>query len=76
MATKTKKTTTSKRNSKKAKQQAQTQVYAVILFSLGLFFTILSLVKGSSGWLLLHSTLMGVMGWSGFIVGPLSFILR
>ncbi len=71
MATKTKKTTTSKRNSKKAKQQAQTQVYAVILFSLGLFFTILSLVKGSSGWLLLHSTLMGVMGWSGFIVGPL-----
>lgn len=69
MATKTKKT--NKRTSKKAKQQAQTQVYAVILFSLGLFFTILSLAKGSSGWLLLHNALMGVMGWSGFIIGPL-----
>lgn len=71
MATKTKKNTTNKRSSKKAKQQAQTQVYAVILFSLGLFFTILSLVKGSNGWLLLHNALMGVAGWSGFIIGPL-----
>lgn len=68
MAAKTKKKSGRKT---KAQIQAENQVMAVILFTLGLLFVSLAFVKGSDGWLIVHNTLLGLFGWSAFFIGPI-----
>ena len=68
MAAKTKKKSGRKT---KAQIQAENQVMAVILFTLGLLFVSLAFVKGSDGWLVVHETLLGLFGWSAFFIGPI-----
>lgn len=55
----------------KAQLHAQNQLLAVVLFTLGLLFVFLSFVRGSEGWLLAHSVLLGLFGWSAFFIGPI-----
>ena len=66
MATKKK----SKRKTK-AQKNALNQVMAVVLFTLGLLFFCVAIVKGSEGWLAVHNALLGLFGWSSFFIGPI-----
>ena len=61
-----------KKSKKKTKAQinAQNQIMAVILFTIGILFACLAIVKGSDGWLVVHNALLGLFGWSAFFIGP------
>lgn len=67
MAAKTKKKS---RKKTKAQIQAENQMMALVLFTVGLLFVFLAFVKGSDGWLAVHNTLLGLFGWSSFFIGP------
>ena len=55
---------TKKKTKRKTKTQknALNQVMAVVLFTLGLLFFCLAIVKGSEGWLAVHNALLGLFG--------------
>ena len=44
---------------------------AVVLFTVGAFFFLLALVKGSAGWFEAHSVLLGLFGPTAYLIGPL-----
>lgn len=54
----------------KAQQKAANQMLAVILFTLGLLFFALAVVKGTAGWYAAHNALLGLFGPSAFFIGP------
>ena len=68
MAAKSKKK--SKRKTK-AQIKAMNQIMAVVLFTIGIFFFCLAIVKGSDGWLAVHNALLGLFGWASFFIGPI-----
>ena len=68
MAAKSKKK--SKRKTK-AQIKAMNQIMAVVLFTIGIFFFCLAIVKGSDGWLSVHNALLGLFGWASFFIGPI-----
>ena len=47
------------------------QIMAVVLFTIGVFFFFLAIVKGSDGWLAVHNALLGLFGWASFFIGPI-----
>ncbi len=53
------------------KELARRQIWAVVLFALGILFVTLSLISGQNAWKALHDAMFGLFGWCGFLVGPL-----
>ncbi|MFV0401174.1 MAG: DNA translocase FtsK [Oscillospiraceae bacterium] len=55
----------------RAAQQARKQMWAVVLFALGLLFLALTLIKGNKIWLGAHNGIFGLLGWSAYFIAPL-----
>ena len=55
----------------KAQKESRKQLFAVFLITIGIFLTILSFVKGDSGWLFMHEMMFGLLGAGAFFVGPM-----
>ena len=82
MATKTtgtrrKRTTTSPAKKRMTKKQleeqarARKQLWAVILFALGLLFAALTFIKGGGFWNTLHDGLFGFFGFAAYLIAPI-----
>lgn len=76
MPPKAKKPTTTRKKRAPAREtkstlHAKKQMWAVVLFALGLLLAALTLVKGDKLWLSLHNFLFGLCGWSVFFLAPL-----
>lgn len=52
-------------------ERSMRQVWAIILFALGLFLTALALVDGQNVWLFFHKVLFGVFGATAYFVGAI-----
>lgn len=59
-----------KRTTKK-EQQTRKQMYAVLLFALGILIFCLAAVPGENAWLSIHQFLLGCFSWCGYLVGPI-----
>ena len=59
-----------KRTTKK-EQQTRKQMYAVLLFALGILIFCLAAVPGENVWLSIHQFLLGCFSWCGYLVGPI-----
>lgn len=70
---KAKKTTRKKSPARETKsvQQAKKQMYAVVLFAVGILLGALTFIKGERVWLGLHNFLFGIFGWSSYFLSPL-----
>lgn len=51
-------------------RERRNQMWAIILFALGILVTVLALFEGSSGWKVCHDVLRGLFGPISFGVGP------
>ena len=75
MATRTtKKTGTRKKRTTrdtKSTLQAKKQMWAVVLFAVGLLVGALTLIKGDKLWNSLHNVLFGLLGWTVYFLAPL-----
>ena len=73
MATKRKTTKRAgaKRKMTKKERQARNQMYAVLLFALGILLLCLAVVEGGGAWKAVHSFLLGCFSWCAFLVGPI-----
>ena len=60
----------SRKNTKKA-QQAQNQLYAIVLFAVGILLFAIAVIKGENVWLALHNFLLGCLSWCAYLVGPI-----
>lgn len=56
-------------------EMARRQIWAVVLFAMGLLLVFLSLIRGQNFWLLLHNLMFGLFGWCGYLMGPLSIYI-
>jgi len=69
------KTTTKKKRSParqtKITQQAKKQMWAVVLFALGILLGAFTFVEGDKGWRFIHNMLLGIFGWSVYFLSPL-----
>lgn len=54
-------------------EMARKQIWAIVLFAVGILFLFLSLIKGQDKnfWQILHNMLYGLFGWCGALLGPL-----
>lgn len=43
---------------------------SIILFALGIIFTLMALIKGDSGWTVLYNIMHGLFGAGAYVVGP------
>ena len=71
----TKKSSSASRGSRKKKptnkeQQARNQLWAVVLFALGILLFCLALIKGENVWQAVHGFLRGCLSWCSYFVGP------
>ena len=73
MATKrkTSRRSPSKRKLTKKEQKARNQMYAVLLFALGILLFCLTVVEGGGLWKTVHGFLLGSFSWCAFLVGPI-----
>lgn len=72
MATKHKTTKKpAKRTPTQKTKQAQGQMYAILLFALGIFFFCLAIVEGGGAWRTVHIFMLGCFSWCAFFVGPI-----
>lgn len=55
----------------KVNQQARKQMWAVILFAVGLLMFFLTVIQGEKLWLWIHNFLFGILGWSVYFLAPL-----
>ncbi len=60
-----------KKRISKAQKESRKQLLAVFLITIGIFLTILSFVKGDSGWNLMHNIMFGLLGAGAFFAGPM-----
>lgn len=77
-----KKGTTQSSNRKKTvaelaakERENRNQMWAVVLFAVGILLTALALIPGGSGWLFLHNFLRGLFGPISYAVGPVTIYL-
>lgn len=59
------------RRKKAAESRARRQIWAVVLFAVGLLLCALAFLQGDNLWLTLHDTLYGILGFSAVLIGPL-----
>ena len=55
----------------KATQQAKKQMWAVVLFAIGILMLALTLIPGDKLWHFVHNILFGLFGWSTYFIAPL-----
>ena len=55
----------------KAQMESRRQLLAIFFITIGIFLTILSFVKGTSGWLTMHEFMFGLLGAGAFFIGPM-----
>ena len=55
----------------KAQKESRRQLLAIFFMTIGIFLSILSFVKGTSGWLTMHNLLFGLLGAGAFFIGPM-----
>lgn len=69
----TKKTATKKPTKAEiqAEEMAKKRLQAILIFAIGVFITMLSVISGSKAWLAMHNFLLGLFSWCGFVIGPL-----
>ena len=67
----TKKSGSRGKRSTKKEQQTRKQMYAVLLFALGILIFCLAAVPGENAWLSIHQFLLGCFSWCGYLVGPI-----
>lgn len=75
-------TTSKTARSKKAQEQqrlreealkkslARRRIVSVVLFAVGLFVTLLSIIPGSEGWRALYNVMHGLFGFTAYVFGP------
>ena len=68
---KTNQTPTTRMSKEKRKAQAKRQMYAVILFAVGIFLLSLTFIKGTNVWLSMHKLLFGIFGITSYLLAPL-----
>ncbi len=56
-------------------REHRNQMWAVVLFAVGILLTALALIPGGSGWLFLHNLLRGLFGPISYAVGPVTIYL-
>ncbi|MCL2056032.1 MAG: DNA translocase FtsK [Oscillospiraceae bacterium] len=54
-----------------AQSQAKKQMWAVVLFALGILTAALTFIEGGAFWRSIHSALFGLFGWSVYFLAPL-----
>lgn len=52
-------------------QRGNRQLWAVILFALGLFFFALTVIEGANAWTWGHNFMLGLFGWCAFLIAPI-----
>ena len=60
-----------KKRTTKKEQQARNQLWAIILFAVGILLFAIAVIKGENVWLALHNFLLGCLSWCAYLVGPL-----
>ena len=55
-------------SSKNAPQNESNQLWSIILFALGVLVALMTLIKGTKGWLAIHNLLLGIFGIAAFII--------
>lgn len=58
-----------------AREHASRQLWAIIVFALGVLFASVTLIKGQNIWSLLHNFILGLFGWSAFLIAPIFFYI-
>ncbi len=53
------------------KKQSNNQFWSVIIFSMGILIAMLTFIKGSDLWSVIHNGLLGLFGMSVFLVAPI-----
>jgi len=71
-----KKTTTKKTAKPTAKQleaqkKARKELLSIVLFASSILLFCMTLIKGQNVWLWFHNLLLGMFGWSAFLIAPL-----
>ncbi len=52
------------------KEKQRRRITSVILFAVGIFFTLCAIIPGSEGWKFLFDVLHGLFGYSAYLIGP------
>ena len=55
----------------KKERQARNQLWAIVLFALGVLLFCVALVEGGALWKWFHTALRGCLSWCAFLVGPI-----
>jgi DNA segregation ATPase FtsK/SpoIIIE-like protein len=59
-----------KRKLTKKERQARNQLWAILLFALGILLLCLAVIPGENAWLAVHNFLLGCLSWCAYLVGP------
>lgn len=70
-----KETPTSKLSKEKRKARTKRQLYAVVLFAVGIFLLSLCFIKGTNVWFAMHKALFGLFGLSTYLIPILTIYL-
>ena len=54
----------------KKERRARNQLWAILLFALGVLLFCLALIPGEKAWLSVHNFLLGCLSWCAYLVGP------
>ena len=60
-----------KKKPTKKEQQAKAQLYAIVLFALGILLFCFAIIPGESAWRAVHDFLLGCLSWCAYLIGPL-----
>ncbi|MEG1869981.1 MAG: hypothetical protein RR205_03940 [Oscillospiraceae bacterium] len=56
-------------------EAANRQMWAVFVFAFGILFASMTLIKGQKVWLFFHNFVLGMFGWSAFLIAPIFFYI-
>jgi len=56
---------------KKREQQARQQLWALVVFAVGILVFFITLVQGQNVWHWFHNLFLGMFGWSAYLIAPL-----
>ena len=60
---------------KAAKERARRQLWAILVFALAVLFASITLIEGQNVWLAIHNLVLGLFGWSAYLIAPLLFYI-
>lgn len=56
---------------KKMEQQARQQLWALVVFAVGILLFFITLIPGQNVWHWFHNLFLGLFGWSAYLIAPL-----